>query len=92
MSLTLEDYKKRIKEALSDFGTYTFSDKGPEEVMDMNELERDLRARSAEDAAKLLVELNKGDDYAQYVATGLLVRMQDWDALFEQPDINTIDL
>lgn len=91
MALTLEDYKARIKSALSDFGTYTFTDKGPEEVMDMDELEKDLRARTADAAAKLLGELNTGDDYAQYVASGLLVRMQDWDALFEHPDVKLID-
>lgn len=50
----IKTFKRRIDLALKMFGEYTFSDKGPREVMDIDECVRDLEPLSMEEAASVL--------------------------------------
>lgn len=89
--LTTKYCKKKVKEALKDFGTYEFGDKGASEVMDVDEIEAGLRALSVDNAAALLKELSKGTQYDNILAGELLGCVQDWDELHAHPDVQEID-
>jgi poly(3-hydroxybutyrate) depolymerase len=92
--LTLKDYKAKVKEALTLFGTYTFGDKGSYEVMDVAELVTDLESKSPADAAKILVGLSKGNQYHAQLAGDLICELQEWDKwdeLFAQPGMDKVE-
>ena len=77
--------------ALKRFGTYSYDDKGPHEVMDVDSLEEKMRSLSAQDAGDVILELAKSkkhDGRGEYLASTLLCNMQDWDELFEIPGVS----
>jgi hypothetical protein len=79
--------------ALKRFGTYSFDDKGPSEVMDIDSLLEKFRAMPVEKAAEVLVELaasREHDGRGMWLASTLVGEMEDWDELFEQPGIEEI--
>lgn len=79
--------------ALKSFGTYSFDDKGPNEVMDLTPLVQMLRKMTPEEAGKSLCELassGKHKGRGLYLAETLTMMLQDWDALFNQPGIDDI--
>ena len=79
--------------ALKLFGTYSFDDKGPHEVMDIAALGEKFRAAPAEKAAEVLVELAASPEHdgrGNWLASTLVGEMEDWDELFEQPGIEEI--
>jgi hypothetical protein len=89
----IDRYVKQIRDALKMFGTYTYDDKGPNEVMDVHVIERELRAMSAEDAASVLrgvCHAAKQKGRGLHLATTMAVHLQDWEALFEQPGVDDI--
>jgi hypothetical protein len=49
--------KKRINKAVKDFGSYSFIDKGPHEVLDYNTLLNELKSLDPEDAIKVIGEV-----------------------------------
>ncbi len=72
--------------ALKQFGTYQFSDKGPNEVMDVYSLVKEFRALDPETAGLTICRLAKSKKYEGRpvcVASEILVEMQDWDELWE---------
>lgn len=77
----------KLGEALKRFGTYSFDDKGPNDVMDIEELTREIRRLPVVDAVAVLQAINTSEKYegrASTLASNLIVDMQDWDELLEQ--------
>jgi len=72
-----------MNDAIKDFGEYTYGDKGPYEVMDIDSLALDFRAFEPDAAAEALVELSKVNDNAESLASCLTGHLQEWDELFE---------
>jgi len=84
----------KIGVALKMFGTYQYDDKGPNEVMDVDELETKFRALPAKDAAAILLELDTSKKHkgrGNYLASELIISMQDWEELFACPEIDEIN-
>lgn len=76
--------------ALKRFGTYSFDDKGPYEVMDVESLAQKLRVMPVAEATTVLLELascNEYDGRSNELACALVGELEDWDELFENPDI-----
>jgi hypothetical protein len=77
-----------MDEALVSFGTYSYDDKGPREVMDIEDLEREFRAMTPEDAVatfRLLMAQRTADSRGRLIerlASAILVQMQEWDELW----------
>ena len=87
-----------VDEALKMFGTYTFSDKGPREVMDLDGIVDDMKQMHPEDAADVLCELldmaqdDVNGDYLEHFVEAALVDLQDvddgwWDILISRPEL-----
>lgn len=79
--------------ALKEFGSYSFDDKGPNEVMDISALVAELRVLTPTDAAMTLIEVatcKKHKGRGLQVAMSLVTDLQDWDELFETPGIDDI--
>jgi hypothetical protein len=74
-----------MKSALTEFGRYSFFDKGPQEVMDMPRLSNEFRAAGVEPCATALKEILaiKDDEAGEMLVSAFLVRMQDWDEFWE---------
>lgn len=79
---------KELGEALKmfgSFGSYTFDDKGADEVMGIPELVEALRKLSANKAAEVLLEVSgskKHKGRGAYAAFTIACACQDWDELF----------
>jgi hypothetical protein len=76
--------------ALKRFGTYSFDDKGPSEVMDIDRWVEKLRGMPVAEATTVLLELascNEYDGRSNELARALVGELEDWDELFENPDI-----
>jgi hypothetical protein len=81
--------------ALKRFGTYSFDDKGPHEVMHLPSLLDKFRELSATEAAEVLRELAASPKYSNrgsYLAETLLAYMEDWEELWAQPGIEDLAL
>ena len=82
-----------LSQALKDFGTYTFWDKGPHEVMAINELAEEVQALPPKEAAEVLIEVaqqKKHKGAGLQVAGAIVLELQEWDELFEIPGIDDI--
>lgn len=69
-----------IKEAIRQFGEYTYFDKGPYEVLDIDTLGEQLLALPAADAADALTRLASdydGKKFGCQLVTALFVTIQD---------------
>lgn len=92
-SLTIECLDK-LGIALKRFGTYSYDDKGPQEVINVNELATKIKKLDPAEAIAVLLEINTSKKYegrGSYLASTLICNLQDWDELFQQEDINKID-
>jgi len=75
-----------LEEAIRNFGEYTFTDKGPTEVMDIDSIVSRLRARSPEIVATVISQLMEDDDiFANTLGEFLAEELQDWDDLWAVP-------
>lgn len=82
-----------LSEALEDFGTHSFDDKGAGEVMGTGELGYALRKLAPPDAAVVLLEVARDPRHKKRglrVAEALVLELQDWEALFELPGIDDL--
>lgn len=82
-----------LKDALRQFGTYSFDDKGPNEVMDIDEFVEHLRVLPPTEAAMVLIEVatsKKHKGRGLQVAMCIVLELQDWDDLFAIPGIDDI--
>ena len=92
--ITVDNILDELAKALEVFGTYSYDDKGPEEVMYLDEIINQLKKLYAEDAGMILRELCQDKTYYQTNVTNkrckrladyLLVCMQDMpDDWFEE--------
>lgn len=48
---------RKIDEALNDFGKYSFNDKGPDEVMDFDDIMKSLEKKDANEVGKVLKDI-----------------------------------
>jgi len=83
-----------LKKALKDFGTYTFDDKGAHEVMDLGPLLDGLRELPSDGAAKVLKAMYDSPDLKgrlSALSAQLVGGLEDWDELFDQPELAEID-
>ena len=72
--------------ALEQFGTYTFGDKGPDEVMDIDALVEKFRQLDPATAGVTICKLAKSKKYqgrGERVASEILCSLQEWDELWE---------
>ena len=76
------------KEAIRMFGEYTYHDKGPSEVMDIDSICMRLEIIGAKYASDVLIELNKKDSM---LAGHILGALQEWDDLFDQEVANIVE-
>lgn len=80
-----------MKTALHDFGYHTFGDKGPGEVMDIDMLATKLREYSPQEAGDALLQLTRTswqDDVTSSLAWFIAMELQDWDELFDHPNVD----
>jgi len=62
--MTTEDVLIKMAEALTRFGTYSFDDKGPHEVMDIFSITNFVKLLPKEKAAKFLKEIVDSEGYS----------------------------
>lgn len=78
-----------LHDAIRDFGEYTFGDKGPSEVMDIDGIVCRLQERSPEIVATIINELMNTKDEEHYGATilgeWLADSLEDWEELWAVP-------
>jgi hypothetical protein len=75
-----------LGEALERFGTYSFGDKGPSDVMDIYSLVKKFKKLDPETAGLTICKLAKSKKYQgrpEYVASEILCSLQEWDELWE---------
>lgn len=70
----------KIREAVKEFGTYSYEDKGPYEVMDVGELEAKLRELPADEMKIVFNEVGQtklGAIFTEYVYEILVDSMEE---------------
>lgn len=85
--------KTKLAEAKDRFGSYSYNDKGPDEVMEVGELVRELKRLPVDKAAEELKHLGAREDCA--LDPSMLVRSilhsldenEDYESLFEDDDL-----
>ena len=85
-----EECLAAIAAACKQFGTYSYDDKGPDEVMEVRDLVRKFQALDVKAAAhslRILGNSPKHGNRGRMLAHSLLSDMEDWDELFDQPGI-----
>jgi hypothetical protein len=85
---------REIREAIDNFGRYTYEDKGVGEVILVTPMINRFKAVPSASAAKVLLALHERrdhDDLFHQFARDLLSYMEDWDGLFEEPGITDIE-
>ena len=88
-----ERVMKELGVALKQFGTYSFDDKGPNEVMDLNPFIDEFLKMPRKDAAEAIIEIASSKKYkgrGLTVAMHLVTEMQDCPELFEIAGIDDI--
>jgi hypothetical protein len=75
--ITAEEIKKLIKEAVKTFGSYSYKDKGPREVMDIDSIVDRFQFMEAEDVVVILFEVRKVKDYGEDFVREILVSLQE---------------
>ena len=62
MTNTAKEILQELRDALEQFGTYTFDDKGAQEVMDFYSITSSLRKLPADMVGKILKEVGEGGE------------------------------
>lgn len=78
--ITVGDIIGQLEEALVEFGTYSFDDKGPHEVMDLDPITKRLKELEADDAGYILKEVIARHERGQILVTSIVNSLDD------QPD------
>lgn len=84
---------QEIDEAVKSFGTYSYNDKSPNEVMFVEPLVKEIRVLNPKDAASVLrsVALSIGLSVnPAALSEAIVLDLQDWDELFEQPGVEEL--
>jgi hypothetical protein len=86
--------KSKLAEAKEQFGSYSYNDKGPDEVMDVDELVREIKRLPVEKALEELKHLAAREDCAldpTSLVSSILHSLDDdekYDSLFEDEDLS----
>lgn len=81
------EFKQELEQALNQFGTYAFDDKGAHEVLDLEAMASKVRALAPEIAANLIHEMYISYDFdgrLSSLASQICFELNDWDELYEQ--------
>ena len=85
--ITAQECCKLISEALKTFGTYSYEDKGANEVMDIPEIVGRIKELPDEEIVALLKEVEKKHKNPHQFLCAVVMSFQDWgdrfDKLFE---------
>jgi hypothetical protein len=83
---------KEMDKAVVEFGEYTFGDKGPYEVMPINdiceEIQTDFDSQEAGDILTALARTPHENDFTKQLAQCIAENMEGWDPLFEHPNVD----
>ena len=93
--MTADDIRKKVNDALREFGRYQFGDKGAREVMDLEPIVEHLKTLPAEEARDLLVAVaatKKNGQYCNQLVGELVIELQDqpeewWATLMTAPEL-----
>jgi len=77
--ITSKEIVEEIKEAISMFGSYTYGDKGPQEVMDIDSIVDRLKELPVEDIITVLTEVRQRSGDAEPFLTVVAYSLQEWD-------------
>lgn len=87
--INAEEILVKMNEAIVTFGTYSFMDKGPSEVMDLDSLVDELLEwHSVEGMAEILKKVSEHNEYGKKLAEALVSSMdhmieEEFDKLLE---------
>lgn len=92
--VTAKECIEAIKEALKDFGEYTYYDKGASEVIEVGHYSNSFRSMTAKDTAQVLLEVLKYEHGEPFVSDAI-VRLQNmpndfWNELMSYPDLQDL--
>ncbi len=91
MPVTADECIKAIESAIKEFGSYTYHDKGPKEVMDLYSLVTRFKTMSMSELAGLLNEVLKHEDGETFVSSVLLelqtIPDKQWEELTSYHDL-----
>lgn len=90
--ITALECNKQILAAIKQFGTYSYDDKGPEEVMDIPVIVERMSSMNAQQIADVLAEV-RGSEYGERFVSTMLVVLQDredLDVLYDDPRVNDL--
>lgn len=73
----IEECFTAIQQALKEFGSYTFLDKGASEVMDVDVIAKKIRAMSEEESGRILEKIALSNEYGERLVCDLLYELQD---------------
>ncbi len=79
-----------LQKAIKRFGEYSFDDKGPNEVMNIGPIVRNIKTLSTEDMIDALITIGSSDvceGRGFYLASCLVGDMEDIDEIFENISI-----
>jgi len=83
----VEQMLAAIEVALKQFGEYTYLDKGPGEVMDVDMYVEVVGKMSPDEVADSLIRLAETSQYGAALASAILMDLQHWDELFENEEV-----
>jgi hypothetical protein len=71
-----------LREALIAFGEYSYNDKGPAEVMDIDSLASAFRDAGPDAAVDAFRQILTDKDHGESLASAILYELQDWTELW----------
>ena len=84
MTVLADECMHELKVALKKFGTYSFFDKGPQEVMNIDAIAAKFRTVSVDHVAETFRDILKDKEYGERLASSILLCLQDWDELWDK--------
>lgn len=84
MTVLADECMHALKIALKKFGEYNFFDKGPQEVMNIDELAARFRTVSPDHAVDTFKDILKDKEYGKRLTSAILLELQDWDELWDK--------
>lgn len=87
MSMGNHYFTKKLKDittnAISRYGTYTFNDKGPSEIIDISELAKEFKALNLSEKIQVVKELIS-DSHENRVMSDILVNLNEKDEISDE--------
>ena len=94
IDITADEIIQELGSALKQFGTYTFWDKGVYESVDLDSITPRLQKLTAPDAAEIIRAVSKSSEHGkgtgERLAPAIVVCLEGWDELFDEPDMEKL--